>query len=274
MTSQINYAAIDATYPVAGQDNDSQGFRDNFASIKTALQYAKSEITDLQSNGAIVSGDNNFAGNLIYNAEFKYNRQTVYNIGTVSGSISVDFHNGQIQTLTTSGNITLSFTNWPTSTKAGSILLIITLGSGSHEISYPGSVIKPALWANPNEAATYLFEFTTTNNGSAIYLTNKSGISYYDKGNQQITGPGAVNVTQEFTSISTTDVDAYTLADGIETQRKTIIMTGYTNTGTLTPTNTLGFTDIDFTGIGQSVTLVFLNGYWNVVASYGVTINP
>ena len=71
MTSQINYSAIDATYPVAGQDNDSQGFRDNFTAIKTALQYAKSEITDVQTNGAVVNSANNFAGNQLYNAEFK-----------------------------------------------------------------------------------------------------------------------------------------------------------------------------------------------------------
>ena len=34
-TTEIN--AIDQTYPVAGQDNDSQGFRDNFSNIKTSL---------------------------------------------------------------------------------------------------------------------------------------------------------------------------------------------------------------------------------------------
>jgi hypothetical protein len=274
MTSQINYAAIDATYPVAGQDNDSQGFRNNFSAVKTALQYAQSEITDLQNNGAVVTDDNNFGGNQIYNAEFKYNRQTVFTIGTVTGSISVNYQNAQIQTLTTSGNITLSFTNWPTSTKAGSILLLITLGAGTHTITYPGSVVTPALWSNPNTAGTYLLEFTTTNNGSTIYLTNKSGVSYYDKGNQQITGPGAINVTQEFTSINTTGTDAYTLANGSEGQRKTIIMNGDSGNGTLTPSNVLGFSDIEFTAVGQSVTLVFLNTKWNIVASYGVTINP
>ena len=30
MASTINTANIDETYPIAGQDNDSQGFRDNF----------------------------------------------------------------------------------------------------------------------------------------------------------------------------------------------------------------------------------------------------
>ena len=34
MASNINTNTIDENYPVAGIDNDSQGFRDNFTSIK------------------------------------------------------------------------------------------------------------------------------------------------------------------------------------------------------------------------------------------------
>ena len=49
MTSAINPNNIDSAYPVAGQDNDSQGFRDNFTNIKTNFEYAGSEITDLQN---------------------------------------------------------------------------------------------------------------------------------------------------------------------------------------------------------------------------------
>ena len=49
MASNINPNNIDTTYPIAGQDNDSQGFRDNFTNIKTNFQYAEEEIDDLQS---------------------------------------------------------------------------------------------------------------------------------------------------------------------------------------------------------------------------------
>ncbi len=48
MTSQINPNNIDGAYPVAGQDNNSQGFRDNFTSTKVNFQYAADEITELQ----------------------------------------------------------------------------------------------------------------------------------------------------------------------------------------------------------------------------------
>ena len=49
------YTTIDEQFPIAGQDNDSQGFRDNFTNIKTALDTAKSEISDLESKALLKS---------------------------------------------------------------------------------------------------------------------------------------------------------------------------------------------------------------------------
>ena len=50
MASLINPAKIDITYPIAGQDNDTQGFRTNYQNIKNNFTVAASEITALQSN--------------------------------------------------------------------------------------------------------------------------------------------------------------------------------------------------------------------------------
>jgi hypothetical protein len=38
---------IDQDFPVAGQDNESQGFRDNFDAIKESLTYADETLNDL-----------------------------------------------------------------------------------------------------------------------------------------------------------------------------------------------------------------------------------
>ena len=46
--SNVNTSNIDSTFPVQGQDNPSQGFRDNFNYIKIALDTAGSEITAIQ----------------------------------------------------------------------------------------------------------------------------------------------------------------------------------------------------------------------------------
>jgi hypothetical protein len=46
-----NYSQnIDTLFPVPGQDNDSQGFRDNFANIKQSLNIAATEINNLSLN--------------------------------------------------------------------------------------------------------------------------------------------------------------------------------------------------------------------------------
>lgn len=54
MASLININNIDITYPIAGQDNDTQGFRTNFTNIRNNFITAKNEITALQSNVASI----------------------------------------------------------------------------------------------------------------------------------------------------------------------------------------------------------------------------
>lgn len=55
MASNIQPYSIDHTYPVAGQDNDSQGFRDNFTNTRNNFIQAKSEIESLQSDVAEIN---------------------------------------------------------------------------------------------------------------------------------------------------------------------------------------------------------------------------
>ena len=50
MSSQIDPTTIDTTYPIAGQDNDTRGFHDNYRAIQNGLLFAKAEIEELQAN--------------------------------------------------------------------------------------------------------------------------------------------------------------------------------------------------------------------------------
>lgn len=50
MSSNININNIDITYPIAGQDNDTQGFRDNFRDIRNNFNVAATEISSLQTS--------------------------------------------------------------------------------------------------------------------------------------------------------------------------------------------------------------------------------
>jgi hypothetical protein len=56
MASLINPTNIDVTYPIAGQDNDTQGFRDNFTNIKNNFITAKTEIDAIQGNVSTLQG--------------------------------------------------------------------------------------------------------------------------------------------------------------------------------------------------------------------------
>ena len=100
MTSAINPNNIDGAYPVAGQDNNSQGFRDNFTNTKTNFEYAASEITDLQSKAVLKAAltgttlNNDMGGSLLSNAQLQDMSETRVALGTVSGSQTIDYSAG------------------------------------------------------------------------------------------------------------------------------------------------------------------------------------
>ncbi len=99
MASNIVPGNIDGTYPTAGQDNSSQGMRDNFNAIKNNFTETKTEIEDLQSNKASLNANNDFSGNIVSDAELKDNSETVFAHGTTGGAITLDHEKGHYQTL-------------------------------------------------------------------------------------------------------------------------------------------------------------------------------
>jgi hypothetical protein len=143
MASSIVPGNIDPTFPTAGQDNSSQGFRDNFTGIKNNFTEAKTEIEALQSNKANLNSTNDFNGNTISDAVFKDNSETVYNHGTISsGTITLNHENGHYQTATITADTTFSFLNFPPSGALGRIILDVTVSPGATNLVFPSAVIK------------------------------------------------------------------------------------------------------------------------------------
>jgi len=161
MTSNINYAAISTTYPVAGQDNDSQGFRDNFTAISAGLAEAATEISALQQVAVTVADlatqstpvVNNMLGSTISNGLYVQFNGVFFNGGTVSTSANIDLNNGPVQQFTASSNVTLTFTDWP-STGKYAVVRVILIGDqqSTRTVTLSTSnagLIKPATgWAN------------------------------------------------------------------------------------------------------------------------------
>ena len=105
----------------------------------------------------------------------------------------------------------------------------------------------------------------TTNGSGALSFTNLSTTPIVFSV-QNISGPGAISLTETVSFITTTGTDAYTLADGTEGQLKIIIMKGDGGNGTLTPDNLVGFTAIRFTGANNSAVLMSGSTGWNIIA--------
>jgi hypothetical protein len=92
-------------------------------------------------------------------------------------------------------------------------------------------------------------------------LTNKT-LSAVVGTVQQLSGPGAIDVTSLITEITTTGADAYTFANGTLGQLKIILMAVNGGVGTVTPTSISGGTTLTFDAVGESITMVYTSIGW------------
>jgi hypothetical protein len=144
--SQIDTSGIDATFPVAGRDNDSRGFNDNFGAIKTALATAATELADLQAKALLKSQltvnsslDNNLGGHVISNGQYSQFSPVYADRGFTSPSSNdntIDINNGPVQKFTlndanTSGGDNFIWANWSSNSNQVSQVRLIFTGSTS-----------------------------------------------------------------------------------------------------------------------------------------------
>lgn len=87
---------------------------------------------------------------------------------------------------------------------------------------------------------------------------------------QSLSGAGAVNVTDMFTSLTTSGAaQALTLANGTVGQIKVISHVVDGGSAVLTPTTKIGFTTVTFTNVGDSVTLIYTSAGWAIIGISG-----
>jgi len=295
MTSAINPNDIDGTYPVAGQDNNSQGFRDNFTNTKTNFQYAANEITDLQNKvvlKAALTGttlDNDMAGSPLSNAAISDFAAIAAILGTTAGTVTIDYTSGHYQTVTTSGSISLAFTNFPAAGNFGIVRVQVTVTSIAYTLTLPAAVSVgtsnlQGYSSNVitfNQAGTYTYDFTTSNGGTTISVFDSSQNQdpIYLPSTQNLGSGsgalGAVSVATTATHFSTTGAATATLAAGINGQIKTIMMLVNGGNMVLTVSNagwkTSGTGSITFSTIGNAVTLQYINSKWFCIGNNGTT---
>lgn len=298
MTSQINPSNINGAYPVAGQDNNSQGFRDNFTNTSNNFQYAANEITDLQNKaivsaqltgGNVLTTQNNMLNSPLINALISDFAATSVALGALTGTVTVDYSAGHYQTVSTAGPISLAFTNWPAAGQAGVVTVAITITNTAHTVTFPAAVSvntvgvtgyaagvtdSPANFITFAVTGTYTFTFITNDNGNTITINQENNRLNPFNFSIETLGVGnaiSLGTTTTYMPATTANVTT-TLASGVKGQIKVLVASNIANSYTVAVSltsagwNNGAAGNIAFNAIGQVTTLQCSgSGRWFVV---------
>jgi hypothetical protein len=114
----IDYSGINVNFPVAGQDNDSQTFRDNYAAIYSAFAQTDGVLTVLNTSTARLNTTNEFQGNTIQHASLQ-NVVQEYNgpvDATNQNPMLLQFNAASFQEFENVTTTTFKVSGWPNST--------------------------------------------------------------------------------------------------------------------------------------------------------------
>jgi hypothetical protein len=301
MASLINPNNINAAYPVAGQDNNTQGFRDNFNNIKVNFQYAEDEINSLLSNSVLKgAASNDFAGSIIYGARLQNTGYVQVNQGDVAPTANINFAAGSFQTITANANTVLSFSNLP----APGTTAVVTLAIESRAANItaePYSVTIPNVSAatsgiigydsstgvlsfprtNSTIAGTHTYQLITDDQGSSFTVTPLSTLtSPLNSTSEDVANAGVINLGVSDSYFSTDAAETATLPAGVNGQVKVLALYANMDDSSLdnmviTVTNagwkTSGTGTITFEEIGQACTLKYINSKWFCIGNNGCT---
>ena len=172
----IDDTSIDSTFPVAGQDNNSQGFRDNFSTIKNNFTITKTHIAEVTTNYARKNAANNFSGQEMTGMLMKQNFIKTHSIGSITGASNLSLTNGNFQYATVGGDLTITMLDWSQNTDAMEKVVVQLIQSGgARNVTFAtnGGTVKTDFTqpvsidsaANPK-----VFEAYTYDKGQTVYV--------------------------------------------------------------------------------------------------------
>jgi hypothetical protein len=181
-------------YPVPGIDNDSQGFRDRYSTIRTNLNTAREELGNLITNTAKINTNNNFGGNKIINANLS---STTLEANTAedgspitANTLSISWLDGSVHVIRVGEGedngqggqvpLSLSFTNFPAEAdKFVKITVIVNadagVGGAGRNLAWPANAMfnyNPAL-NSIGISGTKIFEvftYETDDSGTTLFV--------------------------------------------------------------------------------------------------------
>lgn len=179
--STINITAnnIDVLYPIAGQENSSQGFRDNFLNIQLSLLEADTEITFLQSDAVSKStATNDMGGNTIATSSLANVGFTSSINQNVTLPVTPVFYNlASYQEFNLSSDTTFVVYNWR-DTGVNCPLRILVKGTVNDRISFAGRDGQGSVLFSDQSFPFQLsgdditvWDLWTADGGATIYIT-------------------------------------------------------------------------------------------------------
>jgi hypothetical protein len=289
MASTINPNNIDGAYPVAGQDNDSQGFRDNFTNTKTNFSYAAAEITDLQNKAVLKSAltgttlNNDMGGSILSNAQLQDMSETKVSLASVVGSQIIDYEAGPYFTLTLGGSVSLSFANFPAAGVAARCRVQVTVNNLAYTLTLPVAVSVGTsniqnLSSNIltfTQTGVFEYEFETSDGGATISMfdLNRNHDPIYLPSSEDLATLAAASLTKTTSYFSTAAAETATLAAGSPGQVKVFAMYADSGDMVITVTNAgwkaSGTGTITFSIRGSGCTLMYTNSKWFCIGNNG-----
>jgi hypothetical protein len=209
MASNINTTTINTAYPVAGQDNDSQGFRDNFANTNSNFIEAKTEIEDIQSKGIFKSAlvgagslDNDMTGSLISAVKLTDTREAVVTHIATENPLNIGIKAGAYHTVTPNASFNLAFSDgssadWPATGNYSKVRVEVTIDSVAKTMTLPASISEGSVTGQTGQIITvstpgiYVYEFSTRNGGTTVTINEISTPQFIPEFRTPATAVGA-----------------------------------------------------------------------------------
>lgn len=192
--SQVSGSSINANYPMPGQNNSSQGFRDNFQAIKVALTRTSVELTELRQNAVLknpIQGvpatSNDYLFGKLYRPQLGSYTETFFDLGTQAGTVYIDFFKGNFQKLKTFRDIGLTFRNFPAGSQVGSVKLWLQIENPLLVLTFPDNTVygvdasfiseKKIIFPRRGQ---YLVTISSVESGKKFFVHTITGLTDYN----------------------------------------------------------------------------------------------
>jgi hypothetical protein len=225
--------------------------------------------------------NNDMGGSLLSNAQVQDISETRVALGTVSGNQTINYAAGSYYTVTTSGSITLAFSNFSAAGTTSRVRLQITVASTAHTLTLPAAVSVgtsniQGIASNIitfNKTGTYEFEFETSDGGTTITIIdqNRNLDPIFLPSAEDLAASAAANLNLTTSYFSTGSAETATLAAGVTGQIKVFAMFADSGDMVITVANPGwgGAGTITFSAQGQACTLMYINAKWFCIGNNG-----